>query len=118
MQPETLFPNSIRSALADEPGLAEILPVFLAELPLQVRRLLNLIQRRDAKELRRLIHQIKGCGGGYGFQSLTDLARDIECQLMSNAPIENIATKVEELVQTMRLVEGYDRKRETLTSDA
>lgn len=108
--------SQLRSVLADDPDLAEILPIFVAELPQQVGRLRRLLEQRDVQELRRLIHQIKGCGGGYGFQPITELAGAAERQILADEAIEQVAGQVEALVQLMRRVEGYDLQRESDSS--
>ena len=109
------FAGPIRSALAGDPDLAELLPLFVAELPQQVSRLLNLLEQRNLQELRRLVHQIKGAGGGYGFQPITDLAGAAERRILADEALEAVEEQVQSLIELMRRVEGYDHQREKVS---
>ncbi|KKL12809.1 hypothetical protein LCGC14_2532050 [marine sediment metagenome] len=70
--------ETIRSQLADDPDLAEIIGEFVADLGNQAEAMRQALAHGHHGELRRLAHQIKGAGGSYGYPSLTDSARELE----------------------------------------
>jgi len=75
LRPDT---EPVRSAFADDPDLAGIIDPFIASLPEKIRAMRDALAYNDHEGLRRLAHQLKGAGGGYGYPSLTDKARALE----------------------------------------
>ncbi len=70
----TLDEGPIRSEFHDDPQLTGILAAFLDEIPDRIRELQDHFDHGRMDSLRRLAHQLKGAGGGYGFQVITDQA--------------------------------------------
>jgi PAS domain S-box-containing protein len=102
----------LRSELAEDPEMAPFLPGFLAVLPEKVAALASLRRRTDLEELRRVLHQLKGSGGMYGFPQITDSAAEAERRVKEQEPLQAVQAAVEELVRLVRSVEGYDATRE------
>lgn len=71
----------IFSQLANDPDMVELVEMFVSELPNRVEAVLQHWQNRDFRELRRLIHQLKGSSGGYGFSQLGRAAAELEHDL-------------------------------------
>jgi HPt (histidine-containing phosphotransfer) domain-containing protein len=71
-----------------------------------------MLDEKNLEELRRAVHQMKGAGGGYGFGQITTYAAKAEQKVKDGAPLEAIAGQVEELVQLVRRVRGYEAKNE------
>lgn len=61
-----------------DPDLAELIPGFLENRQADVARLAELIASGDAPAVRKLGHNLKGCGGGYGFDQISDIGARIE----------------------------------------
>jgi signal transduction histidine kinase/DNA-binding NarL/FixJ family response regulator len=101
-----------RSIFADDPDMKEALGDFLADLPRRVIRLEDLLQSRNLADLKTLVHQIKGAGGGYGFDHMTELAAVADRQIKQDDPFENIEASVQTLIEYIRSVDGYDPRRE------
>jgi HPt (histidine-containing phosphotransfer) domain-containing protein len=57
----------LRSSLAGDPDMAELVDMFLEELPQRLTVLTTAVDAGDIETLRRLAHQLKGAAGGYGF---------------------------------------------------
>ena len=98
--PESAPP--IISTLASDPDMVELIQLFVEEIPDRVRTMQDYWQRRDLAELKRLAHQLKGSGGGYGFATLGAAAGKLE-HTLNNASgpqsnLETIASQVDELV--------------------
>lgn len=74
----TPLPDTIQSEYADDPDMKEIINKFVARLGGVVAEMAEALANNCHEELRRLAHQLKGAGGGYGYQSLTEAARVLE----------------------------------------
>ncbi|MBT3199294.1 MAG: hypothetical protein HN350_05210, partial [Phycisphaerales bacterium] len=72
------FPEAIQSEYADDPDLADIIDEFVASLPDAFSKMREAMANNHHEGLRRLAHQLKGAGGGYGYPQLTDAARVLE----------------------------------------
>lgn len=66
------------SPLALEPDLAELVEIFVADLPARLAEIQHFVQIADWAEARRLAHQLKGAGGSYGFPHLSAAALALE----------------------------------------
>jgi len=96
----------LRSDVTDE-AVRAFLTNFVAELPKDVARLSSLLREGDLQQLRELAHRLKGSGGLYGFDSVTDLAAKLEAGLKQQQAIDETAKQVNELIELIRRVEGY-----------
>jgi HPt (histidine-containing phosphotransfer) domain-containing protein len=59
-------------------GLSDLIPGFLTHKRADVSAIVQAISRRDYVEIARTAHRIKGEGGSYGFDTMTELARSLE----------------------------------------
>ena len=112
-QPASTLPNRLRSAFSEDPDMREVLEEFIAELPVQVARIASLLGRGNMDDLRRACHQLKGAGGGYGFDIITTRAAAAENCLKAGDTLDRIADEVNQLLVMLRSVEGYDPRRES-----
>jgi HPt (histidine-containing phosphotransfer) domain-containing protein len=112
--PERPNPVVVRSQFADDPDMGDVLNEFVSRLPERVTQLGDLLHGRNFEGLRRVVHQLKGAGGGYGFVAITTAAAQTECQLKTNAALEAITQDVQSLIELIRSVEGYDPTRENI----
>lgn len=58
--------------------MAELVDLFVSELPRKIESLRAAFERGEAADLARLAHQIKGAADGYGFASITEAAAAVE----------------------------------------
>jgi PAS domain S-box-containing protein len=68
----------IASQFTDDPEMTEIIDEFVMRLPDTLVDMDTKLQNHDHPELRRLAHQLKGAGGGYGYPALTEKALCLE----------------------------------------
>jgi HPt (histidine-containing phosphotransfer) domain-containing protein len=61
-----------------DPDISELVPGFLDNRRRDVERLLALAAVGDFGEIRLIGHSMKGAGGGYGFDRITELGAEIE----------------------------------------
>jgi signal transduction histidine kinase/DNA-binding response OmpR family regulator len=97
----------LRSSMADDPEMKEAVAEFVADLPRRVTEIAQLTGAEQVEDLRRVVHQLKGAGGGYGFDRITDLARSAEEMMKAQRSLTEIRGGVDELVAVIRSVEGY-----------
>lgn len=96
---------SVRSDFADDADMAEIVELFVDEMPAKVEGLKRAFEALHLEELRRLSHQLKGSCGGYGFGELGASAGRLEQALShhgegagSGDPVGEIRERFEELI--------------------
>jgi HPt (histidine-containing phosphotransfer) domain-containing protein len=70
------MPDRVRVEV-DE-GLSDLIPGFLTHKRADVAAIVEAIARGDYAEIARIAHRIKGEGGSYGFDTMTELARSLE----------------------------------------
>lgn len=83
----------VHSTLADDPDFADILPLFIDELP-GIRAVVNDAARsNDFDSLRREAHKLRGSAGGYGFSGLSTLAGKLEDSCKNSAEDETMVLR-------------------------
>jgi HPt (histidine-containing phosphotransfer) domain-containing protein len=101
------------STLASNPKRKRILEQYVAELPGDVATLADLLKQQNLADLATMVHQIKGSGGLYGFPRITELAAAVEDSI-NHAKLDQAKRVIDELIQFMRRVDGYEATREKL----
>lgn len=61
-----------------DPDLEDLIPGFLANRQRDVASLQALVEKEDYPAIRIIGHSMKGAGGGYGFDPITDFGDRIE----------------------------------------
>jgi len=97
MEPEDNADDLLISALADEPATRDLVEMFVHELPERVRALQAALRANDFTTFARLSHQLKGAAGGYGFQPITEAARELEATAKTQQDIESLTLQLSEL---------------------
>src|SRR5205085_1318672 len=105
--------SKLKSEFADDADMRAVLAEFIADLPGQVSRIAGLVEEGNVEELRRMVHRLKGAGGGYGFPRITQAAGAAEQRVKECETVEEVGREVEALIELVRSVEGYDPSRET-----
>ncbi len=95
----------IRSSKLEEPDFAELVAMYVDEMPQRISGLTDCVSRRDWDRLGVLAHQIKGSAGSYGFDPLTRLADTLEHACRVDGRLTAILGAVDELIESMRRVE-------------
>ena len=113
---ETPPPQTIRSLYANNQIVRRVLPGYVADLPKHVASMWAHLQSRRIDDLRRLVHQIRGSGGGYGFPRITELAATAEACITTRSQIDQIEASVRDLCETIRSIEGYQRAKENIAA--
>jgi CheY-like chemotaxis protein/HPt (histidine-containing phosphotransfer) domain-containing protein len=103
--------DRIKSSLADNPRMTKIIPEFVDGLPGEVRKIINCLQRSDLVALKRVVHQLLGSCGGYGFDHVTEPASKAEESINNGKDLEIITAEINALVKDIRKIEGYDESK-------
>jgi len=74
----TDIPAVLRSELADDPNFTPLVEEFLAGLNDRLNEIDSAWKTEAWEKMRSAVHQLKGAGGGYGYPTITDRARDVE----------------------------------------
>ena len=94
--------GALVSEFADDPDMAELVEMFVAELGDRIQALEKAFADRDFNELQRFAHQLKGSAGGYGFSPITDKAAILEKSLLDSAEETVVRDALEELLTLCR----------------
>ena len=62
----------------EDPSYADIVEPFIVGLKDRVEVMERALRANDFETLRGAAHQLKGCGGGYGYPELTERATELE----------------------------------------
>ncbi len=102
-----------RSAYADDPDMKEAIAEFVSGLPQRINEISALLGESKLGDLQRMIHQLKGAGGGYGFEQITRSAASAEKLLRDKCPLDLVKSEVDALIALVRSVQGYQLEKES-----
>jgi CheY-like chemotaxis protein/HPt (histidine-containing phosphotransfer) domain-containing protein len=88
----------------DEADLETVTAEFAAILPDRARTIAEAIAASDVERASRLLNQLRGSAGSYGFASVSDAASDVESALATSAADEDVRAAVGELLSACCLV--------------
>ena len=80
-----------------DPDLADLIPGFLENRQKDVQALQQALRTGDYATIGKLGHQMKGIGGGYGFDALSDIGCALE-QAAKRRIADEIRERLQELV--------------------
>jgi HPt (histidine-containing phosphotransfer) domain-containing protein len=86
------------------PEIAELIPGFLENRRKDIAAMLDAVQRGDFETVRVLGHSMKGAGGGYGFDAITEIGAALE-QAAKQRNAAEIRNRVNELSSYLDRVE-------------
>jgi CheY-like chemotaxis protein len=108
----------IGSSFAGDAPMMKIIPDFVSRLPGKVYKMLDLLEHRDLEALQRVVHDIAGTAGGYGFAPVSHWARKAQDSLRGGNAFEPIAAAIYSLIEVIRRVEGYEGSHDGLAGGA
>ena len=86
------------SSLAADPDLAELVELFIGELPDRLVQLNRVLEMGNLTDLARFAHQLKGAGGSYGFPQLTPVAAQLERLAKQAANEDSLRIALDQLI--------------------
>jgi CheY-like chemotaxis protein/HPt (histidine-containing phosphotransfer) domain-containing protein len=85
------------SDLAGDADMADLIAGFVRILSARASALTDALAKNDRETLKRVVHQLKGAAGGYGFSSITEQAKNVEQALALAGDGTQLKTAVESL---------------------
>lgn len=95
----------VYSDFRDDEDFRELLVEFVQELPDRAATLTTAFVRGDLAAVKVTAHQLKGSGGGYGFQGLTELAAALETACLLGNPA-TLGDRLDALLAYLRRIEA------------
>ena len=83
--------------LSDDPDMAELIEIFIAELPDKITAIEKALTSQDLQALATVAHQLKGSAGGYGFPSITEVAKELESSARAQEDLDKLRRHLETL---------------------
>ncbi|HEY7160285.1 MAG TPA: Hpt domain-containing protein, partial [Acidobacteriota bacterium] len=93
-----------------DPEIADLIPKFLDNRQKDINLIESALEKNDFDAIRMLGHSMKGSGGGYGFDGVTEIGKNLE-EAAKEANSDKIRNGVHELAEYLRRVEViYDEQ--------
>lgn len=91
-----------------DPDLADLVPGFLNNRRRDVEKLRALLETGNFADIRMIGHSMKGAGGGYGFDPITDIGAAIERAALAadSATIEQGIAQLADYLSRIDVVTG------------
>jgi len=97
----------VRSQYASDPVIADLLSIYLDELQQTTNAIMTAFAESNLFEVQRLVHQVRGSAGAYGYPDITQLAGQLDDTLRTGAELMNIEPMTNELLGWCRAaIEG------------
>jgi HPt (histidine-containing phosphotransfer) domain-containing protein len=87
-----------------DPEIADLIPGFLENRRKDIKAMDEALRQGDFEAIRVLGHSMKGAGGSYGFDAVTDIGKSLE-DAAKNTNAEKIQRSVGELAAYLSRVE-------------
>jgi HPt (histidine-containing phosphotransfer) domain-containing protein len=87
-----------------DPDIADLIPGFLENRRKDIKTIGEAVTRGDFETIQILGHSMKGAGGSYGFDAITDIGKSLE-QAAKDKDAEGIQRSVQELAIYLDQVE-------------
>lgn len=92
--------------LEDEPDMIELVEAYIEQLPGSFEHIKEAQSNNNWPELKELIHKMKGTAGGYGYPELTQLAAQVEFQIL-NEDYNEVAANITRMeAYILRIIAG------------
>ena len=101
-----MLPEPLISEFADDPQIRELLAEFTIGLGETCQQLREGVRMGNVEVVRRIGHQLKGAGGGYGYPDLTTAAGRLETAVVSAGAIsDEVRRRAGDLIQLCERVQ-------------
>jgi histidine phosphotransfer protein HptB len=87
------------SLLADDPDLADLVQMFVDEMPRRIADLREFRAAGDWDGVARCAHQLKGAAGSYGFHQLTPYAAALEAAVRDESAPTGATVPLQALIE-------------------
>ena len=70
--------NSAKIIVRVDPEIADLIPGYLLNREKDIAAIADALEKKDLAKVRIIGHSMKGSGGGYGFEAITDIGMLME----------------------------------------
>ena len=100
------MPNGKKIIIQVDSDLEDLIPGFLENRHRDITSILDALRRNDYNSIAEAGHTMKGVGGGYGFDAITDIGGVIEQAAKHNDPvkIEHCLNELSSYLQRIEIV--------------
>ncbi len=91
-----------------DPDLEDLIPGYMDNRRKDIVLIRECLQTKNFDQIHTLGHSMKGSGGGYGFDAITELGSRIE--------VAALASSKDEIVQAVQILEDYVNRVEVVYS--
>jgi len=95
---------NVYSRLGTDPDLAELVELFIQEMPGRISVLESEAESSNWQQLTRTAHQLKGAAGSYGFDAITPYAARLERAAKEDSQEDQIPSTLGDLIDVCRSV--------------
>jgi HPt (histidine-containing phosphotransfer) domain-containing protein len=103
-------PRRTVSEFANDPEMAELVELFVSEMPERIAALQRAWEEKHLTDLTRLSHQLKGASAGYGFPTIGTAAAVLEADLKrlngAEQAIDALAKQFQDLIDLCTSASG------------
>ncbi len=91
-----------------DPDLEDLIPGYIENRYSDIRKIKDALAKGDYETIRILGHSMKGSGGGYGFDAITDIGRSIELSAKEHddTAIKKHLKDLEDYIKKVQIVYG------------
>jgi CheY-like chemotaxis protein/HPt (histidine-containing phosphotransfer) domain-containing protein len=101
----------IASTMSDHPGMKPIIIEYVQGLSNEVVKMQKMMEQKDLQSLKRVVHQLRGSGGGYGFDAISTAAAAAEESIKAAHNLDVINQEIKSLIGIIRRVEGFEDQK-------
>jgi HPt (histidine-containing phosphotransfer) domain-containing protein len=86
--------------------LSDLIPGFLTHKRADIDTIFDAVTRRDYAEIVRVAHRVKGEGGSYGFDAMTEMGRSLEhaAAIRDNGAVTTLARQLLRYLDQVEIV--------------
>ena len=104
MNQQSALKQEEKTTVHVDPEIADLIPGFLENRRKDIKAMDEALRKGDFEAIRALGHSMKGAGGSYGFDAVTDIGKALE-DAAKNTNAEEIQRSVGELSAYLARVE-------------
>jgi HPt (histidine-containing phosphotransfer) domain-containing protein len=93
------------SSRNESDDFAELVEMYVAEMPARIAALSAAVASNDRDQVRRLLHQLVGSAGSYGFNSLSVEARKVEMALHGGVSLPDVSSGICDVIEMCERVQ-------------
>lgn len=103
-EPDATPSQPILSEYRHDTDLAELVELFVSEMPDRLNALLSAFDEGDLERVRVESHRLRGAGSGYGFPTLTEAAAKVEDSIREQFDTNTLQAAFDDLVSLCQRV--------------